>query len=308
MIEAIYRISFPMVPNKLINKLFFVWNKIVAAFLRAVYPAYCRRHPVTSGVTDYQYDHEIVVSLKTFPPRYESAVWALESMLRQSMKPNKILLWLTKEENPGQAVPERFVPYVEKGVQICFSDLNLKPHDKCFHTALLDANRYIITVDDDVLYSEKLIERLYTTYRENPANTVVCQQAHQILLDEAGIPKPYSQWGCEAKGMTGPSHLLMAKGAGGVLYPPGFFRDVYFDVDTIQRTCPFADDLWLKFNEILRGYPVVKTRKYAKNVITSTMESQKVSLNSINNGEKRNDVQLKNLIAEFPDIPWTHLQ
>ena len=93
-----------------------------------------------------------------------------------------------------------------------------------------------------------------------------------------------------------------------MLYPPDFFRDGYFDEDTIRRTCLMADDLWLKFQAVTRGYPVVKTRKYAKQVFTADVRSQRVSLCSKNNGEKRNNVQLRNLIEEFPDIPWTSFQ
>lgn len=308
MVEAMYRLSFPMMRKSIIRKPFSAWNKIIEAVLRRIYPFYCKKHPVVSGITDQKYDKEIVISLTTFPARYETAVLTLESILRQSMKPNKILLWLTKEENPEQKIPEPFRPYVDKGVQICFSDSNLMPHNKSFHTAKLDADRYIITVDDDILYSEKLIERLYTTYKANPVNTIVCELAHWITLDEAGLPKPYDQWDWEAKGISGPSHRLMAKGVGGVLYPPDFFRDGYFDEDTIRRTCPMADDLWLKFQEVVRGYVVVKTRRYAKQVFTADVRSQKVSLNSKNNGEKRNNVQLGNLIEEFRDIPWTSFQ
>ena len=308
MVEIMYRLSFPMVRSKVIDKLFRGWNKIIVAILRKLYPAYCKCHPVVSGVTDQKYDKEVVISMTTFPARYETAVFTLESILRQTMKPNKILLWLTKEENPEQKIPELFLPYVEKGVQVCFSDSNLMPHNKSFHTAKMGADRYIITVDDDILYSERLVERLYGTYQANPANTVVCELAHWITLDEEGLPRPYDEWDHEAKGIAGPSHRLMAKGVGGVLYPPDFFRDGYFDEDTIRRTCLMADDLWLKFQAVTRGYPVVKTRKYAKQVFTADVRSQRVSLCSKNNGEKRNNVQLRNLIEEFPDIPWTSFQ
>lgn len=304
MVEQIYRLSVPMLRTQPVERALSVWNKSLLAWLRRFYPDYCRKHPVSRGVTDQKYEKEIVVSLTTFPARYETIGMTLESLLRQTMKPNRILVWLTKEENPEQKIPEAFLPYVEKGVEVCFSDSNLMPHNKSFHTAKLNADRYIITVDDDIVYSEKLIERLYTTYKANDPQTVVCELAHWITLDETGVPQPYDRWDMESKGIAGPSHRLMAKGVGGVLYPPNFFRDGYFDEETIRATCLMADDLWLKFQEALRGYRVVKTRRYAKQVITLNEESQKVSLNSKNNGEKRNNVQLKNLIDRFPEIPW----
>ena len=62
MVEIMYRLSFPMVRSKVIDKLFRGWNKIIVAILRKLYPAYCKCHPVVSGVTDQKYDKEVVIS------------------------------------------------------------------------------------------------------------------------------------------------------------------------------------------------------------------------------------------------------
>ena len=69
MVEKIYRLSVPMLRTKPVERALSVWNKALLALLRKCYPAYCRKHPVTRGVTDEKYDKEIVVSLTTFPAR-----------------------------------------------------------------------------------------------------------------------------------------------------------------------------------------------------------------------------------------------
>ena len=67
------------------------------------------------------------------------------------------------------------------------------------------------------------------------------------------------------------------------------------------------DDLWLKVNGLLYGYPAKKVRRYSKYVFTVN-ESQKVSLSSINNGVNRNNEYLKNLLEHYDGkIDWDKL-
>ena len=307
MLDFFYGISIPMQKNRLLNKAAFVWNRFVRFLMRKLYPGYCRRHPVTSGVTEKDYGAPVIISFTSFPARMKTIASTIESIMRQTMKPNKIILWLTEDENPGQKIPAEVQPFLNAGLEVRFSRENLKPHNKSFHTAALYPDSFIITVDDDVLYSESLVKRLFDTYRKSEKKTVVCEMAHEIRIGEDGKPKDYDQCNWESIGISGPSHLLLAKGVSGVLYPPGFFADEYFDLDAIKENCLMADDLWLKFMELVRGYKVKKTRAWAKNVYTSSKASQKVSLTAINNGENRNNLYLSKLIEKYPAIDWKHL-
>jgi hypothetical protein len=236
-----------MVKNKAVNKLLSAWNMFMRACMRYMYPFYCKKNPIINGITDREYDENIVISLTSFPARMDSIGLTIESLLRQSMKPNRIILWLTKEENPTLEIPNQIKKYIDLGLEVRFSDENLKPHNKSFHTARICSDSIIITADDDILYSEKFVERLYKSYQNSDKKTVICELAHEITIGENKKPRDYDKWNIESIGKTGPSDLLLAKGVGGVLYPRGFFRDIYFDIETIKETCLMADDLWLKF-------------------------------------------------------------
>ena len=52
-------------------------------------------HSCESGVTDTHYcDHEIIVSLTTYEPRLYETYLAIESIMQQTVKANRIILWL----------------------------------------------------------------------------------------------------------------------------------------------------------------------------------------------------------------------
>ena len=193
--------------------------------------------------SDSRDSRNIVVSMTSFTKRMSTIEASIQSILRQTMKPDRILIWLAKDENPEQKIPPELEKFMDAGLEVRFSDENLKPHNKSFHTAKLFPDSFIVTVDDDIMYSESLIQRLYETYQKCDPKTVVCEMAHEIVIGENDKPMGYENWNWESIGVKGPSDLLLAKGVGGVLYPPGFFADEYFDIETIKETCLMADDL-----------------------------------------------------------------
>ena len=248
-LEFFYLISFPAVRPKLVSKAFGLWNRLISGAAKKLYPSHCEKRKNTVGVCNTNYnDFEVVISLTSFPSRMNTIKWTLESLCRQSMKPNRIELWLCSDEFGNENIPDELTEFVSRGIEVKFTDINLKPHNKSFHSARENPNRLIITVDDDVLYSERLVEKLYAEYLKSDKHTVICEHAHRITFDRMGRVKMYNQWDWDSKGIQGPSMLLMPKGVGGVLYPLGFFGELYFDLDTINRCCLSNDDLWLKVN------------------------------------------------------------
>ena len=52
---------------------------------------------------------------------------------------------------------------------------------------------------------------------------------------------------------------LCAVGVNGILYPPGVAKKRWFNLSLIMENAENQDDLWLKFNEVIDGIPVVYT-------------------------------------------------
>lgn len=285
------------------NKIGSVWNKIISYLLNILFPIYCRMFKIKSGVSED--DKNIIVSLTSFPERMGKIHLCIESIMRQSLKPNRIILWLVESECNDKKIPESLIELKKKGLEIMFCKENLKPHNKLYHTMKKYSDSIIITVDDDIIYPSNLIEKLYTTYINNKC-CIVCNMAHEITLDKNNKPNPYNLWNGGAIGKGGPSHLLAALGVGGVLYPPRCFDNEYFNKELIKKLSLTADDLWLKFSEVRNDIKVVKVDKNAKNPIT-IKKSQSVALTKLNNGEGKNNIILDKL-NDYLNIDWSLLK
>lgn len=239
---------------------------------------------------------KIIVSLTSIPSRLDKLYLCLETIMRQTMKPDKIILYLglnTKE----MKLPKKLDDMQKRGLIIKYvEDIKLKPHTKYFYSMQDYPNDIIITVDDDILYDKNVIKQLYNSYLKYP-EVVSCMRAHKITFDKDNKIDKYNNWKYEYNGRDAliPNHFLLATGVGAVLYPPHCMPQETFNVENINKLSLNADDIWLKFIEVKNNIKVVRAtdKKYHLVVIKST---QKVALMKRNVQQGENDVFLNNLI------------
>ena len=232
--------------------------------------------------------HHIVVSLTSFPARFDTLHFSIKSILCQSMKPDIIFLCLTKQEVKNEAeLPSSVLEFKKHGLKIFFADDNLKPHNKYYHAIKQYPKSLLITVDDDNMYDKNLISDLYTSYLKYPS-TISARRVHKINSDEKNNLLPYNKWYYEYKRKTEPSYDLLATGVGGALYPPGILPAETFDADKIKELCLNADDIWLKFMELKNNIQVVwvKGSRVHPYIIK---RAQKITLQKNNYHENQND-------------------
>lgn len=300
MIDLIYRMLIPLG----CSKFGYAWNRLLLNIGAYLYPLLCRLHPLTEK-NNLSLNENVIVSLTSFPDRINGVEMCVQSLLRQSQKPDRVILWLAENQFRDQRIPSKLQALTKYGFEIRFCSEDLKPHKKWYYTAREYSDSIIITVDDDIIYSSRLVERLLAAHRED-MNSVLCCNAHRIKLNQYGEIARYADWDAGAKDFQGPSHYLLAVGAGGVLYPPHTFDDVFFDIDAIRATSLFTDDLWLKFNEIRRSIPVKKIIARSKQPM-SIPGSQKVALKKNNTGRTgRNDESIECLQQMFL-FDWNEL-
>ncbi len=225
--------------------------------------------------------NKIIVSLTSYPKRINDVERVIKTLLIQTMKPDKIIMWLSKEEFPNQDMdlPENLVKLCQWGLEIRWVSGDLKSHKKYYYAMQEFNEEIIITVDDDIYYHSELVECLYNSYMLHP-QAVSCTRANLIGKDEEGSLLPYEEW---EKNYTFCADMemmdLLAVGCGGVLYPPGCFAlNTLCDEDNIKKYCLFQDDLWLKTNEIMAGIPTVLIKEYKRISIPEIEGSQMVAL------------------------------
>lgn len=281
--------------NKLINIAIYVWNMFIALIMNLILPVYYKYKPKNYGLNREERRTKIIVSMTSIPSRIESLSYCIESLLSQTMTPDKIILWIDKDKFKDVNIEDKFSLLIERGLEIRYCE-DLKPHTKYFYALQEFNDSLVITVDDDIYYPENLVERLVNEHNKNPKN-IICWRAHEITFKKEQILS-YKMWNMLAPGYKNTSNLLLATGVGGVLYPPNCFGEIAFNKDIFMRICPTADDLWLKVMEIIYEVKVTKLSKYTKECVIIS-KTQKIALSDDNVINKKNDIMMKQLINEF---------
>lgn len=248
---------------------------------------------------DYGIRADVIVSMTSYPARIQFVAKVIESLRRQSVQPDKIILWLAKEQFEGgeAALPAELLTEIEIGENVCLRWCDdLKPHKKYYYAMQEFPESIIITVDDDVYYRNDLVEKLLDSYVEYPF-AVSAMRAHLITFDSEGEIRPYAEWQRECRRVSIPSFALCATGVGGVLYPPHSLSKEVFNRKTIEECCLYADDLWLKIMELFARTPVVIADSYQ--AITYLGDSQDTALWRSNDANNRNDIQLAAILEHY---------
>lgn len=244
--------------------------------------------------------HEIIVSLTTFQGRIRTVWITIASMMRQTYKPKRIILWLAKEQFQNEdELPRNLKRLKKRGLEIAFCE-DLKPHKKYYYTMKNYPEDYIVTVDDDVIYPENHLEQLWKTHLRYP-DAICCQYAHKIEYDKNGKIAAYENWKSSKGEYEEPSHQIMPVGCGGVLYPPHSLEDEIFNKEAIETLCPMMDDLWLKGMAVLKGTKAVLCGKGSL-IYFDIIGTRKSGLQHVNAGERKNDVAIKAIVEAYPRI------
>lgn len=199
----------------------------------------------------------VIVSLTSFGERLKiEAPIAIQSILNNTVLPDKICLVINEED----CVPKELQDI--SLIEVIISDLDIKGHNKYYHTMLKYPKDIIITIDDDFIYPKTFIEDCLNVY--NPEVISACR-VHKIRHNNGHL-LPYRLWEWESKSME-ESFLLFFTGAHGVVYPPGIFTKEDFDLEQIQQ-CVTTDDIFLnllsrKHNIKVKRIPL---RQYPKEI------------------------------------------
>lgn len=277
--------------NKFINKYSYKLGKL---FINIVYPLYC--YSKESGINK---DSKIIISLTSYPDRVNTLWLVINTLLSQTIKPYRVILWLAKDQFEGvESLPKKLLKLMERGLEIRFCD-NIGPHKKYYYTMENYPNYTVITVDDDTFYPEDLIEILLDVSNRHPKN-VCCTWSHNITFDQEKNIKKYIDW----KGSTKyniPCMNILPVGCGGVLYPPYCLNNEVFNKNKLIELAYSTDDLWLKTMEVLNDTKAVRVFD-ANKVYFNIIKTQKKGLHYSNVGENKNDVNLKRIIKNYPEF------
>lgn len=193
---------------------------------------------------------EIIISLTTYSKRIYQVHLVIESLLEQNLKPDKILLWLDKNEFKSvNELPLNLRRLMQWGLNIDFCD-NLRSYKKLIPTLKKFPEAIIITADDDIIYPEDFVERLYNAYSTNPSK-IYFYRGHKMKVVGNKL-LPYKEWDLEVE-LKQPSVLNFPTGSGGILYTSDLIDREVLNEEVFLRLAPTADDVWFKAMTLRKG-------------------------------------------------------
>lgn len=244
--------------------------------------------PGTSSLP-YINGQQIIVSLTTYGKRLQEVFLTIESIMQQTIKPNKIILWLSDEQK-GEKLPFILQKQINRGLQVKYCK-DIRSYTKLIPTLRQYPKDAIITIDDDVIYRFDMIENLVNAYLSNP-HYIYCNRMHRIRMAGKGLSvTSYNKWEWEVDDDRITS-LNFPTGCGGVLYPPHSLSPEVFNEKIFTKICPLADDIWFKAMALLNNYQSQKVTTQEDTIIFSE-DNQDIGLSQVNVIKSANDKQFK---------------
>jgi len=213
---------------------------VVLSLANVIIPLVIRLSKTPTSSSANNYTAGPVVTLTSFPQRITNIHLVIESLLRQSLKPSRIILWLSKEQFPSLAnLPKKLLDLQSKGLEIFLTEGDLRSYKKYYFFLKENAGCPFIIVDDDIFYPSYLLETLINSAQKHP-NTVCANRCAEINKN-----KPYREWSSIRGASLEPSFNILPTGCGGVLYPANSLHPDVLNDTLFTDICKDADDIWL---------------------------------------------------------------
>lgn len=121
------------------------------------------------GLSNKKQKPALIVSLTSYPERINTVSQAINTLLQQTLKPDKLILWLANEQFPNKELdlPADLLKLKELGLEINWCE-DLKSYKKLIPSLHLFPDDIIVTADDDLYYQPDWLESLYKSYLKNP--------------------------------------------------------------------------------------------------------------------------------------------
>lgn len=262
-------------------------------------PSFCRR--VTEwGLNKTPRSPRVIVSLTSYPKRIGTVHRTIETLLTQDFKPDMVVLWLGEDKFPNKEadIPAALLRLRDFGLTIGWTK-DIRSYTKLVPALKAYPDDIIVTADDDMFYRPEWLGRLYRSY-EGDQSVIHCHLVRKILF-ENGLLCPYLKW-AYGTGIGESKFHNLVMGVGGVLYPPHVLHPDVLDVVKFQRMAPLADDLWFWAMAVLNETKICLIREALGAPIGDCAADNTEALMSKNIDCGKNDVQVRAIVAEYPQI------
>jgi hypothetical protein len=249
--------------------------------------------PVKKRAKPHNIKEGLIVSLTSFPARFDKLHLTLKGLLLQSVEPDLLILWIGTDAygSLSEAVLSLERRFIWFEIRACD---DIRSYTKLVPTLADFSDCYIVTADDDLYYPPEWLEKLILQITDR--KLVISHRVHQVTY-KGGKTLLYGDWNFNSNATEG---TIFATGIGGVLYPPNTFDPEVTNKEVFLNICASADDVWFFWMARKNG---IRTEWSGYNFnIVNWLGTQDSGLVHENIAKGGNDVCIKNMMEKYGDI------
>lgn len=277
----------------MLEKLKLMYWKLEAVFAEL----YVRIKPVSGKKNPHNVSSSLVVSLTSFPPRFDKLHLTLKSLLLQSITPDHLILWIAEADYDKltSSILELEQEFDWFTIRKC---KDTRSYKKLVPALVEFPDSYIVTADDDLFYPEEWLYKLTSVISDK--KEIIAHRVHSPTFSKLKL-QPYVNW---QKNSQEDSDLLFATGIGGVLYPPKAFIKEVLNEESFMSICASADDIWF-FWMARKNNVYARWSGYDFNTI-NWLGTDETGLATENVEHGKNDICIESMNEAYGDVFNTH--
>lgn len=129
-----------------------------------------------TGYRNGKTKEELIVTMTSWTKRIGNVPRTLDSILSQSLLPDRIVINLSEEEFPNKEIPNDVQRYFDEHNDIIevqwIQGPNTKQWKKILPTMLKYPDEAIVCIDDDAEYPKDMLETLWSAHKNNPGHPI----------------------------------------------------------------------------------------------------------------------------------------
>ncbi len=265
------------------------FRRVIRKFARLYLPDFLRNTPIKFS----DKESNVIVSLTSFPDRIDSVDLVIRCFLRQTVRPQKIILWLSRNQFPNDALPPQLASLIGDIFEVCYVDGDIRSHKKYYYSLIKYPKSLVFLADDDIYYPSDTLNLILRAHKNNP-HSIICRYGSIMGFIDNKLDS-YNKWWWEISHATTHPDFFFGSGGGTLVKRELFFKDV-LNIDLAQELTPIADDIWLNAMVNLQGTPKYKIKF---GLLLQIEEQQFIRLTSENCGNNKNDQQFAKVIDYY---------
>lgn len=243
----------------------------------------------------------IIVSMTSYPKRVSNVATSIKLVFtKQTLKPDKLFLYLAEDEFPNREIPQDLMQTLEQfPTELIWLPKNTYAHKSLEVFKTVTPDSLVFLLDDDVRYDDNLIKHCVRMHEMYP-NAIICFNKYSAHLYD-GKRIVYKQTGDYSKPRTDTHWCKQC------LFPANLFPMETFQYEDIREKCsPVCVETWYDPFITKNQIPIYHcTFDWGKNIdpqIDSKQGLCKYSHQIEPNGLERRDNWLNNTLSAFPEL------